>query len=89
MTLALNYNKVKKKELENIFRKIKHGDTDFSSRQRDWENFEQKNESIALNVLFAPQKIEEITLVCKPEHNLKRKINVFLLMINDDDNEKY
>ena len=39
-----------KKEFENIFKKIKHEDKDFSSHQRDWENFEQNNESIALNV---------------------------------------
>ena len=42
-----------KKEFENIFKKIKHEDKDFSSHQRDWKNFEQNNKSIALNVLFA------------------------------------
>ena len=49
-----------KKEFENIFKKIKHEDKDFSSHQRDWENFEQNNESIALNVLLASQNFEEI-----------------------------
>ena len=42
-----------KKEFENIFKRIKHKDKDFSSHKRDWENFEQNNESIALNVLFS------------------------------------
>ena len=70
------------------FKKIKHEDKDFSSQQRDWENFEQNNESIALNVLFASQNSEEITLVYKSEHNLERENKVLLLMINDDD-EKY
>ena len=51
---ALNYNEIMKKEFENIFKKIKHEDKDFSSQKRDWENLEQKNESIALNVLFSP-----------------------------------
>ena len=37
--LALNYNEIKKKELENIFKKIKHEDKDFSSHQRDWKKF--------------------------------------------------
>ena len=87
-TSALNYNKIKKKELENIFKKIKHEDKDFSSHQRDWKNFEQSNESIALNVLFASQNSEEITLVYKSEHNFKRENNALLLMIDDDD-EKY
>ena len=30
---ALNYNEIMKKEFENIFRKIKHEDKDFSSQQ--------------------------------------------------------
>ena len=41
-----------KKEFENIFKKIKHEDKGFSLHQRDWENFEQNNELIALNVSF-------------------------------------
>ena len=76
-----------KKEFENIFKKIKHEDKDFSSHQRDWKNFEQNNESIALNVLFASQNSEEITFVYKSEHNLERENNAYLLLINDD--EKY
>ena len=86
---ALNYNEIMKKEFENIFKKIKHEDKDFSSHQGDWENFEQNNESIALNVLFSSQDSEEITLVYKSEHNLKRQNKALLLMINDDDDEKY
>ena len=73
---ALNYNEITKKEFENIFKKIKHEDKDFSSHQGDWENFEQNNESIALNVLFASQNSEEKTLGYKSEHNLKRENNV-------------
>ena len=53
------------------------------------KNFEQNNESIALNVLFSSQNNEEITIVYKSEHNFKRENNVLLLMINDDDNEKH
>ena len=60
---ALNYNEIIKKEFENIFKKIKHEDRDLSSHQRDWENFEQNNESIALNVLLPSQNSEEITHV--------------------------
>ena len=36
---ALNYNDIMKKDFENIFKKIKHEDKDFSSHKRDWENF--------------------------------------------------
>ena len=80
---ALNYYEIMKKEFENIFKKIKHEDKDFSSHQRDCENFEQNNESVALNVKFSSQNSEEITLLYKSEHNLERENNVLLLMIND------
>ena len=62
---ALNHNDIMKKEFENIFKKIKHEDKDFLPQKRDWENFEQNNESIALNVLFASQNSEEIALLYK------------------------
>ena len=81
---ALNYNEIMKKEFENIFKKIKHEDKDFSSQKRDWETFEQNNESLALNVLFSSQNSEEITLLYKSEHNYNRENNALLLMINDD-----
>ena len=85
--LALNYSEIEKKEFENIFKKIKHEEKDFSSHQRDRKNFEQNNGSVALNVLFGSQNNEEIMLVYKSEHNFKWENNVLLLMINDD--EKY
>ena len=66
---ALNYNEIMMKEFENIFKKIKHEDKNFSSQKRDWENFEQNNETIALNVLFAPRNSEKMTHVYKSDHN--------------------
>ena len=77
-----------KKSLKT-FKKIKHEDKDFLSQKRDWENFEQNNESIALNVLFSSKDSEKITLLYKSEYNLQQENKVLLLMINDDDNEKY
>ena len=41
---GLNYNKIKEKELKKLL-KFKRVDTDFSSHQRYWENFEQFNSS--------------------------------------------
>ena len=62
-------------------------------QKRDWENFEQNNESSALNVLFLSKDSEEIALLYKSEHNYNRENKVLLLIINDDDddddNEKY
>ena len=86
---ALNYNEITKREFENIFKKIKHEDENFSSHQRDQENFEQNDESIVLNILFSSQDSEEITLVFKSEHNLEQENKVLLLMINYDVDEKY
>ena len=68
---ALNYNEIMKKEFENIFKKIKHEDKDFSSHKRDWENFEQNNKEIALNILFASKDSEEITPLYQSEYNLE------------------
>ena len=88
LTLALNYNEIKKKK-EKKCKKTKREDIDFLSHQRVWKNFEQNNESTTLNILFSSQNNEEITLVYKSEHNFEPENNVVLLMINDDTEEYY
>ena len=40
---ALNYNEIMIKGFENVYKKIKHEDKDFSSQKRDHENFERNN----------------------------------------------
>ena len=55
-------------------------DIDFSSYQRHWEEFEQENTSIAINILFVSQNSEEINLAYKSSYN-KRKNQVILLMM--------
>ena len=65
--------------------KLKRIDTDFSLNRDDWENFEQNNTSVALNVLFASYDSEEIKLAYKSNYN-KHKNQVILLMINDEAN---
>ena len=73
--------------LENILKKIKRKDIDFLLQQKS-EKIWKNNESIALNVIFSSQNIEEITLVYKSEPNCERENNVVLFMINKDA-EKY
>ena len=68
--------------------KFRRVDTDFSSYQRDWEEFEQENTSIALNILFVSHNSGEINLAFKSSYN-KRKTQVILLMINDETNNSY
>ena len=65
-------------------KKIKQADTDFSSHQTDWENFEQNNTSIALNVLFVSYNSEDVKLANKSRYNDERKNHVILVMINDE-----
>ena len=84
---GLNYNKIKEKELKKIL-KFKRVDTDFSSYQRECEEFEQNNNSVALNILFVPHNSEEVKLAYKSNYN-KRKNQVILLMINDEVNNCY
>ena len=84
---GLNYNNIKEKELKKLL-KFKRVDADFSSHQRGWENFEQENNSIVLNVLFVSHNSEEIKLAYKSSYN-KRKNQEILLMINDEANNYY
>ena len=84
---GLNYNKIKEKELKKAL-KFKRVDTDFSSQQRESEEFEQTNTLIALNILFVPHNIEEIKLAYKSNYN-KHQNQVILLRINDEANLCY
>ena len=68
------------KEIE----KIKRSNIDFSSYQNNWENFEQNNTLIALNVLFVSYNSEEVKLAYKSRYNNNCKNNLILLMINDE-----
>ena len=47
--------------------------------------FEQNNESIAINILFEPKNEETINLAYKSKYNRKRKNQVVLLMITNDE----
>ena len=80
---GLNYN-IKEKKMKKLL-KFKRVDIDFSSHQRYWENFEEENNLIAINVLFVSHNSEEIKLTYKSSYN-KRKNQVILLMINDEVN---
>ena len=86
-SMVNNCRIIKEKELKKLL-KFKRADTDFSSHQRYWENFEQENNSIAINVLFVSHNSEEIKLAYKSSYN-KRKNEVILLMINDEANNYY
>ena len=67
---------------------FKRVNTDLSSHQKYWENFEQENNSVAINVLSASHNSEEINLAYKSGYN-KGKTQVILLMFNDEVNNYY
>ena len=62
------------KEIKNL----KRVDIDLLSHQRDWENFERNNTSIAPNILFVSYNSEKIKLAYKSRYNSKRKNHVIL-----------
>ena len=84
---GLNYNIIKEKGLKKLL-KLKRVNTDFSSHQRYWKNFEQENNSIAINIPFVSHNSEEIKLAYKSSYN-KRKKQVIFPMINDETNNYY
>ena len=61
-------------------------DIKFPSDKEDWKKFEQNNKEIALNVLFVPHNKKETELAYKSNYNYKRKKQVILLMIVDENN---
>ena len=87
MIARLNYDKINEKYLQKI-EKLERVDIYLSSHQRNWEKFEEANNSIALNSLFVSHNNEEIKLAYKSTYN-KRKNQVILLMINDEANNCY
>ena len=60
--------------------KFKRVGIDFLLYKRDWEKFEQKATSIALNILFVSHNSEEVKFAYKSNYN-KRKNQVILIMM--------
>ena len=59
----------------------------FLSHKNDCKKFESNNKTIALNVLYIPNKSEEIRHAYISKHNSTLENQLFLLMITD--NEKW
>ena len=81
---------LQKKSLKTCLKKIKHEDKDFSSHERDCENFEQNNESIAINILFSSYNLERENLeLCSSEwlkskkESMTSEGNCFQKALND------
>ena len=88
---ALDYQRIKKdpqkiSKLKPYINQYNWKDIKFPSDKEDWKKFEQNNKEIALNVLFVPHNKKEIELAYTSKYNYKRKKQVILLMITDDNN---
>ena len=94
MTVALNYDKIKKhhQRVSNVKPFINQYDwneINFPSHVNDWKKFELNNKSIALNVLYIPEGEDTIRHAYKSKCNLKRENQVILLMISDGEKWHY
>ena len=88
---ALNYQTIKANpeiisKLKVYINQYNWKNIKFRSDKEDWKNFEQNNKEIILNILFVPYNKKEIEPTCTSKYNHKRKKQVILLMITDDDN---
>ena len=73
-------------KLRPYINQYKWKDIKFPLDKEDWKKFEQNNKEIALNVLFVPHNKKEIEPAYTSKYNYKRKKQVILLMITDDNN---
>ena len=63
-------------------------DINFPSTSKDWKKFERNNE-IALNILYVPHNTRKIQVCYKLKNNLTCNKEVILLMITDGENWHY
>ena len=78
LIVALNYQSIKKdpqrvSKIKPFINQYNWKEIDFPVKpSKNWKNFESKNKSIALNVLYILYNTEKIRLSFKSKHNFKR-----------------
>ena len=85
---GLNYKKIKEKELTKLL-KFSRFDTDISSYQRDWEDFQQENTSIAPIIFFRSHNSEEVMLAYKSSYNSCNNPVIFEMNNSETNNGYY
>ena len=91
MNDSLDYQRIKKdlqriSKLKSNINQYYWKDIKFPSDREDCKKFEQNNKEITLNILFVPYNKKEIEPTYTSKYNCKRRKQVILLMITDDDN---
>ena len=85
LTVALDYDKIEHhperiSNIEPFIDKYNWKDIDFPSRVKDWKNFEQNNEIIALNISYLPHNTKQIRL--HTNQNITGNQVIFLMITN-------
>ena len=85
----MNYEKInnhpeKISKIRPFINEYNWSEINFPYNQKNWNKFESKNESIALNILYIPHNTKDVRHAYKSKFNLTRKHQVILLMITDD-----
>ena len=94
ITIALNRDKFDRdpqriSKIKPFIEQYNWNGIEFPATGKDWKKFERNNESIALNVLYAPHKTKKISLAYKSKHSLNREERVILLMISNGEKWHY
>ena len=93
VTLALNLDQINKhpqriSKIKPFIDQYNWKDIDFPSTSKDWKKFERNNE-IALNILYVPHNTRKIQVPYKSKQNLTCDKQVILLMITDREKWHY
>ena len=98
ITVALNHQEIGKdpqsiSKIEPFISKYNWNDINFPAGIKEWKTFERNNPNMARNILYVPTDTQEIKIAYRSKYNRKRKNQVILLMITDneqqDNIEKY
>ena len=74
---ALHHQEIKKNpqriyKLKPFINNYNWKDIEFPSHSKDWEKFEQSNNTITLNISFVPYNTKQIRPACISKYNNKR-----------------
>ena len=92
ITVALNHNEISShperiSKIRSHINKYNWKDINFLAGIDEYKKFEINNSDIVLNILSVPPNEKKISIVYKPKYNRKRKNQVVLLMITDDEQQ--
>ena len=93
LNYALNYQTIKKhpkriSKLKPYINRYNRKGIELPSGSKEWQKLEQNNKTIALNILHVKHNTKKY-VAYRSKHNNKRKKQVILFMIGDDEKNHY